>query len=35
VIAPDGGLLAVLGAESGVWRLRRVVMPEASELYRG
>lgn len=34
VIAPNGGLLAVLEAEEGAWRLRRVVMPEASELYR-
>lgn len=34
VIAPNGGLLAVLEAERGQWRLRRVVMPEASELYR-
>lgn len=34
VIAPNGRLLAVLEAEKGAWRLRRVVMPEASELYR-
>lgn len=34
VIAPNGGLLAVLQAVEGAWRLRRVVMPEASELYR-
>lgn len=34
VIAPDGGLLAVLVPEEGSWTLRRVVMPEASELYR-
>lgn len=34
VIAPNGGLLAVLEAEEGQWRLRRVTMPEASELYR-
>jgi len=26
--------LAVLEAESGAWALRRVVMPEASQLYR-
>ncbi|MBM4268189.1 MAG: tRNA pseudouridine(55) synthase TruB [Deltaproteobacteria bacterium] len=35
VIAPGDRLLAVLGAEDGAWRLRRVVLPEASELYRG
>ncbi|MDG2305986.1 MAG: tRNA pseudouridine(55) synthase TruB [Candidatus Binatia bacterium] len=34
VIAPNGGLLAVLESQEGTWRLRRVVMPEASELYR-
>lgn len=34
VIAPNGGLLAVLEAHQGQWQLRRVVMPEASELYR-
>ncbi len=34
VIAPNGRLLAVLEEKEGAWRLRRVVMPEASELYR-
>ena len=34
VIAPNGRLLAVLEPGQGAWRLRRVVMPEASELYR-
>jgi tRNA pseudouridine55 synthase len=34
VIAPNGGLLAVLEADRGAWRLRRVLMPEAAELYR-
>jgi len=34
VIAPDGRLLAVLEAEEGTWQLRRVVLPEAAQLYR-
>lgn len=34
LLAPNGGLLAVLEAEQGRWTLRRVVMPEASQLYR-
>jgi len=34
LLAPNGGLLAVLEAERGSWALRRVVMPEASQLYR-
>jgi tRNA pseudouridine55 synthase len=34
LLAPDGRLLAVLEAEGGRWALRRVVLPEASELYR-
>ncbi len=34
VIAPNGGLLAVVEPRAGAWHLRRVVMPEASELYR-
>jgi tRNA pseudouridine55 synthase len=34
LLAPNGGLLAVLEAEEGAWALRRVVMPEASQLYR-
>jgi len=34
LLAPDGRLLAVLEAEAGRWALRRVVLPEASELYR-
>ncbi len=34
VIAPNGRLLAVLEPGQGAWRLRRVVMPEASDLYR-
>lgn len=34
VIAPNDRLLAVLVAEEGSWRLKRVTMPEASELYR-
>jgi tRNA pseudouridine55 synthase len=34
VLAPDGCLLAVLAAEEGAWVLKRVVMPEASQLYR-
>jgi tRNA U55 pseudouridine synthase TruB len=34
LLAPNGALLAVLEAEHGAWTLRRVVMPEASQLYR-
>ena len=34
LLAPNGGLLAVLEAERGHWALRRVLMPEASQLYR-
>jgi tRNA pseudouridine55 synthase len=34
LLAPNGGLLAVLEAEGGGWALRRVLMPEASQLYR-
>src|SRR5262249_9519654 len=34
LLAPNGALLAVLEAEHGAWALRRVVMPEASQLYR-
>jgi tRNA pseudouridine55 synthase len=34
-ITPDGSLLAVLEPDGRAWRLRRVVLPEASELYRG
>lgn len=34
LLAPNGGLLAVLEAEQGRWALRRVLMPEASQLYR-
>lgn len=34
VIAPNGGLLAVVQEEAGAWKLRRVVMPEATDLYR-
>lgn len=34
VIAPGGRLLAVLEAEDGAWRLRRVLDPEATRLYR-
>jgi tRNA pseudouridine55 synthase len=34
LIAPNGGLLAVVEAEHGRWMLRRVLMPEASQLYR-
>lgn len=34
LLAPNGGLLAVLEAEGGEWMLRRVLMPEASQLYR-
>jgi tRNA pseudouridine55 synthase len=34
VVAPCGRLLAVLEVEHGEWALKRVVMPEASQLYR-
>jgi tRNA pseudouridine55 synthase len=34
VVAPDGNLLAVVAHEGGSWRLRRVLMPEAVQLYR-
>lgn len=34
VLAPDGGLLAVVGREGRSWRLLRVLMPEAVQLYR-
>lgn len=34
LLAPNGALLAVLEAEQGTWALRRVTMPEASQLYR-
>ena len=34
LLAPNGGLLAVVEAEHGRWSLRRVLMPEASQLYR-
>jgi tRNA pseudouridine55 synthase len=34
VIAPSGGVLAVLAAGPGGWRIERVLMPEACELYR-
>ncbi len=34
LVAPDGRLLAVLEAEAGRWVLRRVVLPEAAQLYR-
>lgn len=34
LIAPNGALLAVVEAERGHWTLRRVLMPEASQLYR-
>lgn len=34
LLAPNGALLAVLEAERGRWTLRRVLMPEASQLYR-
>jgi tRNA U55 pseudouridine synthase TruB len=34
VIAPGGEVLAVLGAAPGGWALERVLMPEASQLYR-
>lgn len=34
LVAPNGGLLAVLEAEGGAWRLRRVLMSEACQLYR-
>jgi tRNA pseudouridine55 synthase len=34
VVAPDGNLLAVVAREGTSWRLRRVLMPEAVQLYR-
>ncbi len=34
LLAPNGALLAVVEAEQGRWALRRVLMPEASQLYR-
>lgn len=34
VLAPDGGLLAVVGRDGASWRLLRVLMPEAVQLYR-
>ena len=34
LLAPNGGLLAVVEADEGRWTLRRVLMPEASQLYR-
>ena len=34
LIAPNRELLAVLEADSGSWRLKRVLMPEAGQLYR-
>jgi tRNA pseudouridine55 synthase len=34
VIAPSGVVLAVVGADPGGWVLKRVLMPEASQLYR-
>lgn len=34
LLAPNGRLLAVVEAEGGRWTLRRVLMPEASQLYR-
>lgn len=34
VVAPDGGLLAVVAREGEAWRLSRVLMPEAVQLYR-
>lgn len=34
VIAPNGGLLAVVEAQGSAWHLRRVVMPDAADLYR-
>lgn len=34
LVAPNGALLAVVEAEQGHWTLRRVLMPEASQLYR-
>lgn len=34
LLAPDGRLLAVVEAEGGRWALRRVLLPEASQLYR-
>ena len=34
VIAPNGGLLAVVEARGAGWAIRRVVMPDACVLYR-
>ncbi|MBY0275786.1 tRNA pseudouridine(55) synthase TruB [Candidatus Binatia bacterium] len=34
LLAPNGRILAVVEAEGGRWTLRRVLMPEASQLYR-
>lgn len=34
VVAPDGNLLAVVAREGSSWSLRRVLMPEAVQLYR-
>jgi tRNA pseudouridine55 synthase len=34
LLAPNGALLAVVEACDGHWTLRRVLMPEASQLYR-
>lgn len=34
LLAPNGALLAVVEADGGRWALRRVLMPEASQLYR-
>jgi tRNA pseudouridine55 synthase len=34
LLAPNGALLAVVEACGGHWTLRRVLMPEASQLYR-
>jgi len=34
LMAPNGGLLAVVEARGGHWALRRVLMPEARQLYR-
>jgi tRNA U55 pseudouridine synthase TruB len=34
LLAPNGALLAVVEAAGGQWTLRRVLMPEASQLYR-
>ncbi len=34
LVAPGGHLLAVIESSGGCWALRRVLMPEASQLYR-